>query len=658
MSTAQVVAQRSAALPALATVASASASASANTSSSMSKPPPAASSAAITTTTTAAAAATATANAKIEKIQAQFATSRPKRVRSPGFAKDEREGRTPKQRQRSFTKTMEPPVLSFYGEKPVPLPSRFGHLKRRLVAGHEPALEASWARLLTALGHEIKHIEAGGTDLIPSIDFGDIDTPAKVARFSDKVKRYGIGVVRAVVAKSDAEAWVDETKKYLETKHEFKPPPAQDPTCFDFFWSPCQVRARAHPKVLSAQKFAMSIWETSDDDRLATRFPICYADRIRIDTNTTSDLNVGSGPNLEDSLPPATSTLIAQVDNGSLERWEVDGYGHSGCYDAIWKGEWEKYNPWDPTGRINATTDLYNGAGACSMFRMFQGILALTTVEPGMVRLLPSPKLSTAYFLLRPFFSAKTPPPENKSDSKAWAAYLDASNWRLEKEQSTIIHGAVPGHAQRVTDTWHPHLELNSSLVAPPTLHPGDYIIWHPDQPYAFERPPPSLSMLVYTPAAPLTQTNALFLARQRKAFLRGHPGPDFDSTGSGLGSEAPHTGRLDEKDIAEVGGQEGLQAMGLAPWVLDKSKVEESKMGTPAESKAGTPTGDGPDLPVNGFSNNNKSDGKISATEADVARIANMVLFPERFDFWMPSRVATPSIETGKGKEKEAKKQ
>ncbi|KAI0124778.1 hypothetical protein BJ170DRAFT_584884 [Xylariales sp. AK1849] len=543
---------------------------------------------------------------------------------------------------------MEPPVLSFYGEQPVPLPSRFGHLKRRLVAGHEHALEASWGRLLAALRKEIKHIESGGTDLIPSIDFNDIDSTANVAGFSEKVKRYGMGVVRGVVSESDAESWVNETKTYLETKHEFKPPPAQDPTCFDFFWSPCQVRARAHPKVLQAQKFAMSIWETSDDDSLATRFPICYADRIRIDTSTTSDLNVGNGSPAEDSLPSAaSSTLVAQVDNGSLERWELDGYGRSGCYDAIWKGDWESYNPWDPTGRINATTDLYNGAGACSMFRMFQGILALTTVEPGMVRLIPSPKLSTAYFLLRPFFSPKKGPPEKRQDSEEWEGYLDASNWYLDRDQSTIIHGAVPGHAQRVTDLWHPHLQLCSSLVAPPTLRPGDYIVWHPDQAYAFEKAPPSLSMLVYTPAAPLTQTNALFLARQRKAFLRGHPGPDFDSTGSGLGSEAPHTGRLEGKDIASVGGEAGLQAMGLAPWIINKAAVEESKNVTPTEeSKV---------IDMNEVSRE-RPHSKIPVAEAEVVRLANIILFPDRYDFWMPSRTGTPTIDGAKGKEKEIK--
>lgn len=633
MSTADVVAQRNV-LPAPAKPAS------------MSKP---------TTSST-----ITTAPTTVRSTAITFASPQPRKRLWYG---DDREDRTSKIRPKDFEKTMEPPVLSFYGEKPVPLPSRFGHLKRKLVAGHEAALEASWGRLIAALGDEMKHIESRGTNLIPTIDFGEIDNSAKVAPFCDSLKRYGIGVIRAVVAGSDAEGWVNETKKYLETKHEFKAPPAQDPTCFDFFWSPCQVRARAHPKVLRAQKFAMSLWETEDDDRMATRFPITYADRIRIDTDTPGNLH-GTGTNtpVPEHQLPSTSTLIAQVDNGSLERWETDGYGRSGCYDAIWRGEWEKYNPWDPTGRVNATMDLYNGMGACSMFRMFQGILALTTVEPGMVCLLPSPQLSTAYFLLRPFFSPKKGPLENGEDSKAWEEYLDASNWALDKEQTTIIHGAVPGHAQRVTELWHPHLRLRTSLVAPPTLRPGDYIVWHPDEPYAFERTSPTTSMLVYTPAAPLTQTNALFLARQRKAFQRGYPGPDFDSTGSSVFSEAPHTGRLEEKDIAEVGGEEGLQAMGLAPWILKKGTVEDSKAVTPTEEKVEDDVAAAAKEREPSASAE-KVEPKISAAEAEVVRLANIILFPDRYDFWMPSRTGTPSIDVskkdnnkdkGKGKEVE----
>ncbi|KAI1506419.1 hypothetical protein F5X99DRAFT_2388 [Biscogniauxia marginata] len=662
-----------------------------------------------TTTTTTTSAGTTTSEtttaAATPDLQSLIGSIGIKRMRNS----DHRDGRTAKSRQRPFMKSMEPPVLSFYGTQPVPLPSRFGSLKRRLVAGHEPALEASWGRLIAALRDEVKHIERHGSDLIPSIDFSEIDDAAKVEPFGARLKRHGIGVIRGVVPPADASSWVEETKKYLETKHDFKPPPAQDPTCFDFFWTPAQVRSRAHPSVLQAQRFAMSLWNTNDDDRVATRFPITYADRIRIESISNGNITVNgavAAASHEDSLiaaAAASSAQIAQVDNGSLERWEQDGYGRCGLYDAIFRGDWESYNAWDPAGRINATPDLYNGAGACSMMRLFQGILALTVVEPGMIRLLPSPKLSTAYFLLRPFFSPKEGPPEQGDSAEKWERYLDASNWALDKEQSTIIHGAVPGHAQRVTAAWHPHLQLDKSLVTPPTLQAGDYIIWHPDQAYQFSNTNyrtasepqtptgdagPTTSMLVYTPAAPLTQTNALYLARQRKAFLRGHPGPDFDSTGTGLGSEAPHTGRLGEKEIKEVGGGEGLQAMGLAPWSLSKPVIADStavtttaaassnkegspssSLSSPSPSSPSSPSGENKDTEMatdEGEGDSEKSSVASSTqAEAEVVRLANIILFPDRYDFYMPTRASSPvpparenggtrRDNKGKGKEKE----
>ncbi|KAI1266208.1 hypothetical protein F5Y18DRAFT_23647 [Xylariaceae sp. FL1019] len=596
------------------------------------------------------------------------------------------DSRIAKSRQRPvFSKSMEPPVLSFYGTQPVPLPSRFANVKRRLVAGHEPALEASWGRLIAALRDEVKYIDKHRKELIPSIDFSDIHDASKVGPFGDSLKRHGIGVIRGVVPQKDANHWVEETKKYLERKHEFKPPTAQDPTCFDFFWTPAQVRSRAHPHMLKAQRFAMSLWNANDDDRLATKFPITYADRIRIESSANGITTINgvaaaaASASPEDSLiaaaAAASEVAMAQVDNGSLERWEPDGYGRCGLYDDIFKGNWESYNAWDPAGRINASSDLYNGAGACSMMRLFQGILALTVVEPGMISLLPSPKLSTVYFLLRPFFSPKEPTPEQGASVEQWEKYLDPSNWTLDKEQSTIIHGAVPGHAQRVTAAWHPHLELDKSLVTPPTLQPGDYIVWHPDQAYQFSnthsRPSPKpgtldaeeTSMLVYSPAAPLTQTNALFLARQRKAFLRGHPGPDFDSTGTGLGSEAPHTGRPSEKEIKEVGGEEGLRAMGLAPWIASKDATPlDTPRDTPRETPRATPRTRSPveekkerdvELRTSTVSESATSTRPSSRAEAEVVRLANIILFPDRYDFYMPTRASSP-VPSAKDRDKD----
>ncbi|CAK7232320.1 hypothetical protein SBRCBS47491_008229 [Sporothrix bragantina] len=646
---------------------------------------------------------------------------------------------------------MEPPVLSFYGAEPVPLPSRFAHIKRRLAEGHQEAIHASWARLLDALAVDVRRIAEQGPALIPSIDFADINNQDAVTPFQAALKSCGVGVVRGVVPRQDTAAWADETRAYLQPADDkgtdIKPPPPQDPTCFDFFWTPAQVRARAHPNVLQAMKFAMGFWTPSDpkdtkdpkatgtppvgDPRMAIRFPISYADRIRIhvdaeqvklvqqakkaekaekaETAETAEKEAKSETKAEkketesteatsttsSTTPTATPTatpIIAQVDGGSLERWEPDGYGRGGTYDSVFRGRWEDYDPWDPAGRVQATPDLYNGAGACSIFRMFQGLLALTDVTPGMVRLMPSPKLASAYFLLRPFFKPKVAAPADKEASpEEWAAFLDASNWELEDEPSTIIHGAVPGHAQRVTELWHPHLQLRQSLLTPPRLQAGDYIVWHCDTPYLIasensegsveaagtEAPateataapatetatpvPASVSdtlsaapMLVYVPACPLTQTNALYLARQRKAFMRGHPGPDFDATGSGLGSEADHASRLGEAAIEAVGGREGLRAMGLLPWDVEradkdkdvkKEDVKENGDGEKDAAVASVEGGDKMDVETSSALSPNNTES-LSQAELELVRLANIILFPDQYEFYMPTRHNSPDRE------------
>jgi hypothetical protein len=541
-----------------------------------------------------------------------------------------------------------PAVLSFWGPDPVPLPARFARIKQNLIAGHEAELEASWKRLLKALRADVEQIEGLGAHLIPSIEFSDLSDASQTARFGRDMRRYGVGVVRKVVPRADLESSVQDTLRYVDAQRQRGrsasslsssssagysapdatgniidnsgvPAPKHDPACFNLFWTPAQVRTRAHPNVCSAQKFMMSLWETRADDMLATNLPISYADRIRVYGAGSNNTHTPGQPGIIPPQKPPESPddwinalqsaagIIAQVDNGSLERWEPDGYQRAGTYNRIFQGRWEEYDPWVSRCRASATTDLYNGYGSCTIFRMFQGVLALSTIEPGTIRLLPSPQLATAYYLLRPFFTPKTPAPEWPSLSRPgltaeWDAYLAAENWRLTKDPDTIIHGAVPGHAQRVTERWHPHLHLRSSMITLPTLQPGDYILWHPDLPYHLssgdgsiassvpgltpDSTPRDVKMLLYVPAAPLTQTSALYLARQRKAFLKGQPSPDFDSSGRSNLAENPDM-RPGEEDIEKVGGKDALRAMGLVPWQ------------------------DGGD-------------------EGDVVRVANEILFPE----------------------------
>jgi hypothetical protein len=459
-------------------------------------------------------------------------------------------------------------------ETPPPLPPRFAQIKQGLIAGRENAIADSWERLLVALRAEIALIEVTKSDIIPTMDFADLEDRNRVAEFSAKLKKRGAAIIRQVVPPEDVKEWKEETDEYLSSNPATKAWPTRDPHLMGIYWTPAQVRGRGHPNVLAAQKFVMSLWHSNDRDaRVASNFPVSYADRLRVRT-------------------PGESTwhLNAHIDGGSVERWEPDGYGRAGTYRAIWDGHWEDYDPWESSSRLKVTSDLYNGAGSCSMFRMFQGWLSMSPVDPseGTLLLCPMLRLATAYFLLRPFFSPRV----SRAASPSAAAFLARDNWSLDFSQSSVLQGAVPSYTQELNSVLHPHLQLDKSLVRIPRVEPGDYVLWHPDMVYGVDRVTPGTepATIMYVPACPLTQTNALYLARQRKSFLLGEPSPDF---GGGRG-EATHHGRPGTQDVSDAGGDEALCAMGLMPF---------------------------------------EEDDASGSHEVALVRMANAILFPDRFD-------------------------
>lgn len=331
----------------------------------------------------------------------------------------------------------------------------------------------------------------------------------------------------------------------------------------------------------------MDTWHSGDPEALlSTSHPVTYADRVRI--RQPGDAGFALGPH---------------VDAGSVERWEEAGYGVTGVYSKIWQGRWEQYDPWESSCRLAANTDLYNGPGACSMFRMFQGWLAMSWTGPGEGTLLVNPmlKLATAYFLLRPFFS-HIQPPRTDSEGNYAAEYLAAENWVLDSDVSSLLQGATLGNSQELDNQLHPHLELSKTMVHVPKIEPGDYVIWHCDCKMILSEPSslPNLvhkssnslerrasalteiaaihavdkvhqgstdSSVLYIPVCPLTDRNAQYLKRQRDAFLEGMPGPDFPG---GLG-ESKHSGRLTASDLANTTSKEALRALGLEAWTDDE---------------------------------------------------------------------------------------
>ena len=404
---------------------------------------------------------------------------------------------------------------SLSGANPQPLPQRFADIKRNLIAGHEDEVIKGWNRLLRVLQDETVLIKKTGSAIVPEIEYKDIDNPSE--KFRRQHKERGVALIRGVVDPRTALEWKQRLKEYISHNPQTKAFPPVNPAVFELYWSTSQVQARAEPNLLRTQKFLMSNWHSSNDETLiSTKHPVSYADRLRI-------------------RPPADSgfALGPHVDGGSCERWEPDGYGRGTLYNRIFQGRWEDFDPWDYSCRLPVVSDLYNGAGACSMFRMYQGWLSMSYTAPGEGTLLVNPLFSraTAYYILRPFFSPV------KEHTGSTLLYPD--NWMLDTQPTTLLQGASFGHTQELNKVLHPHLDLENTMVHIPAVEPGDYIAWHCDTIHAVDsvHAGKTDSSVMYIPTCPLTETNAQYLGRQREAFQQGAINPHRVSSKYGADS-------------------------------------------------------------------------------------------------------------------------
>ena len=345
-----------------------------------------------------------------------------------------------------------------------PLEPRFADVKAHLIHGKHDKIEASWERLLASLREEVPLIAETGSKIIPEIDYKDIDYPSE--HFSSEYRKRGVAIVRGAIPENEALQLKEDLRTYIRQNPHTKAFPPDNPQVFELYWSPSQVRARSHPNLLRTQQFLMSYWHSKDPYALvSTQHPIVYADRARM--RLPGDAKFALGPH---------------IDGGGPERWEPEGYGLGNVYEKVWQGEWEQYDPWESSCRLPVNMDMYNGSSSCSMFRMAQGWLSMSETGPMEGTLLVNPLLSraTAYVLLRPFFSPFKEASELSADEFP-RNFLASSNWRLDRQPNSWLHGASPGMGQELRDFLHPHLELNKTMTHVPTVYPGDYVAWHCD---------------------------------------------------------------------------------------------------------------------------------------------------------------------------------
>ncbi|KAI1296034.1 DUF1479 domain protein [Xylaria venustula] len=456
---------------------------------------------------------------------------------------------TPAQKKAKREGNISDSFVSLSGGKQPPLPQRFLDLKKSLVAGHEDRVVASWQKLLSQLRHENMILAKDGSKVIPSLEFSNLDED--LIRHESEIRKRGVAVIRGVIPEKDARGYKEEIEEYVRQNPHTKAFPQNDPQVFELYWSKPQIKARAHPNMLKMQSKLLNLWRSSAPEApISLSQTMTYADRLRI--RQPGDATFALGPH---------------VDGGSVERWEKNGYGLGGVYDKIFEGLWEQYDPWEASGRVAAVMDNYNGLGACSAFRAFQGWLSMSKVKgfEGTLQVNPLLQLSTAYCLLRPFFQ-----PIKDSTQLSKEQYLAPENWLFTgSEMTSELHGATPGHGQEFNACLHPHLELETSMVHMPEVKPGDYVAWHCDTIHAVDKvhQGQSDSSVLYIPICPVTERNAEYTVRQKQAFLEGTPGPDFPG-GEG---ESRHVNRVTEAELVQWANSEALRAFGFEKLVAEE---------------------------------------------------------------------------------------
>lgn len=103
--------------------------------------------------------------------------------------------------------------VSLSGAERAPLPDRYRQIKCDLLRGREHKIFESWSRLLRQLRRENDIIAAKGSDVIPQVDFADLE--AGCERLKGEIKKRGALVVRGVIPEQEARGYKEEIEDYV-----------------------------------------------------------------------------------------------------------------------------------------------------------------------------------------------------------------------------------------------------------------------------------------------------------------------------------------------------------------------------------------------------------------------------------------------------------
>ena len=380
---------------------------------------------------------------------------------------------------------------------------------------------------------EIVSEREAGQDVIPIVDYADVESRKVSQALIDKIKARGACVVRGTFSPEQAGEWDDEIAAYVENNNldrklanaaedkYFGTLASQKPQIYGIYWSRPQVQARQSESLTNVRVFLNNLWQAESEGRRhfdPNQAPV-YADRIR-------------------RRPPGSASLglSPHVDGGSVERWLDENFRK--VYRHVFAGDWKKYSAFDAAYRPEARE--IPSPAVCSMFRTFQGWTALTRQGrgDGTLQLIPIAQ-AMVYILLRAL---------------------------QDDVPADDLCGAQPGRALSIHPQY--HSLLLKAVCSIPQMEAGDTVFWHTDVVHAVENEHNGrgYSNVMYIASAPGCAKYSAYLKRQAPAFLEGKTPPDFAPDNF----EVDFVGRGTLADLTELGrSQLGITPVDDRTWIL-----------------------------------------------------------------------------------------
>ncbi|MCI9889989.1 DUF1479 domain-containing protein [Micrococcales bacterium 31B] len=382
--------------------------------------------------------------------------------------------------------------------------------------GDVKALFADIEAFITAEVEDIEATKARGESVWPIIDYADIEAGTVTPETLAYIKRRGCAVIRGQFPEQTAREWDASLIDYVDSNNfmeAYKGPAdnffgtldASRPEIYPIYWSPAQMEARQDKRMATVQSFLNSQWKHESEGRVwfDPNQDSMYPDRIR-------------------RRPPGTTSkgLGSHTDSGALERWFTGAYQLVNRH--LLNGDFASYDPWDAAYRTEV--DEYDTSTMCSVFRSFQGWVALSEMkhDQGVLHTVPIPA-AMAYLLIRPLLE------DVPEDSLCDTAY---------------------GFCLPINDQWHPLLMRANTGI--PDVRPGDTVWWHCDMIHSVApvENQEGWGNVMYIPAAPMCEKNMKYARDVAERFLRGESPSDFPKEDY----EVSWAGRFDRSQLNEIG--------------------------------------------------------------------------------------------------------